>query len=46
MAAQTLMKAGREDEARKMLHEGIASAQRTGNQHASSEMEALLDELQ
>jgi cytochrome c-type biogenesis protein CcmH/NrfG len=46
MAAQTLMKAGREDEARKMLQDGIASAQRTGNQHASSEMEALLDELQ
>lgn len=45
MAAQTLMKAGREDEARKMLQDGIASAQRTGNQHARSEMEALLDEL-
>jgi predicted Zn-dependent protease len=46
MAAQTLMKSGREDEARKMLQDGIASSQRTGNQHARSEMEALLDELQ
>src|SRR4051794_29700651 len=43
MSAQTLMKAGREDEARKMLQEGIACATRTGNQHALSEMQALLD---
>ena len=45
MAAQTLMKAGREDEARKVLQDGISCATRTGNQHARSEMEALLDEL-
>ena len=45
MSAQTLMKAGREDEARKMLQDGIACAGRTRNQHALSEMQALLDEL-
>ncbi len=45
MAAQTLASAGRADEARKMLHQGIASAERTGNAHAKSEMEAMLEEL-
>ena len=45
MAAQTLAAAGRRDEARKMLNDGIASAQRTGNQHAQSEMEAMVAEL-
>jgi predicted Zn-dependent protease len=45
MSAQTLLKAGREDEARKMLQEGIACAVRVGNQHARSEMEGMLDEL-
>jgi predicted Zn-dependent protease len=45
MAAQTLVKAARSDEARKMLHDGIASARRTGNLHAMSEMEAMLGEL-
>ena len=45
MAAQTLAKAERTGEARKMLVEGIASASRTGNTHAQSEMTALLDEL-
>jgi predicted Zn-dependent protease len=45
MAAQTLVKAGRSDEAKKMLGDGIASAQRTGNGHALSEMEGLLAEL-
>jgi predicted Zn-dependent protease len=46
MAAQTLVKAGRTDEAKTRLGQGIASAQRTGNQHALSEMEALLMELE
>ena len=46
MAAQTLVKAGRTDAAKARLEQGIASAQRTGNQHARSEMEALLDELE
>ena len=45
MAAQTLAKAERTGEARKMLVEGIASASRTGNTHAQSEMTALLTEL-
>jgi predicted Zn-dependent protease len=45
MAAQTLVNANRTDEAKKMLVEGIASARRTGNQHAQSEMTAMLDEL-
>jgi predicted Zn-dependent protease len=45
MAAQTLAKAGRTDEARKMLSDGIVSASRTGNSHAQSEMEAMLAEL-
>ena len=46
MAAQTLVKVGRTDEARTRLDQGIASARRTGNQHALSEMEALLMELE
>jgi len=45
MAAQTLAAAGRKDEACTMLKDGIASAVRTGNQHAQSEMEAMLAEL-
>ncbi|MBT9331375.1 tetratricopeptide repeat protein [Paracidobacterium acidisoli] len=46
MAAQTLAKAGRNQEAKARLAEGIASARRTGNQHALSEMQAMLDELE
>jgi predicted Zn-dependent protease len=46
MAAQTLVKAGRTGEAKERLTQGIASAQRTGNQHARSEMEALLMEIE
>jgi predicted Zn-dependent protease len=45
MAAQTLARASRNDEAKKMLVDGIASAKRTGNAHAQSEMEAMLEEL-
>ncbi len=45
MAAQTLARAGRNDEAKTRLKEGIASAERTGNQHAKSEMSAMLEEL-
>ncbi|HUO26967.1 MAG TPA: tetratricopeptide repeat protein [Candidatus Aquilonibacter sp.] len=45
MAAQTLAKADRVAEARTMLSDGIASAKRTGNLHAQSEMEAMLIEL-
>src|SRR5271165_4170205 len=45
MAAQTLDRAGRADEAKKMLNDGIAAAKRTGNAHAMSEMEAMLQDL-
>lgn len=46
MAAQTLAKAGRIDEARNRLRGGIASAVRTGNAHAQREMQEMLDELE
>ena|SRR2546421_2223807 len=45
MSAQTLMRAGRSHEARQILQNGIARAQRTGNAHAQSEMQGMLDEL-
>ncbi len=46
MAAQTLAKADRTEEARKMLADGIASAKKTGNGHAQAEMEDMLAELE
>ncbi len=45
MSAQTLARLGRTDEALDRLHTGIAAANRTGNQHALAEMEALREEL-
>ena len=45
MAAQTLAKASRVDEAKRMLVDGISSARRTNNAHAQSEMTAMLEEL-
>jgi predicted Zn-dependent protease len=45
MAAQTLAKAERIPEAIARLKEGIVSAKQTGNTHAQSEMQAMLDEL-
>ena len=45
MAAQTLAKAERVPEAIEKLNQGIASARRTNNSHALSEMQAMLDEL-
>jgi tetratricopeptide (TPR) repeat protein len=45
MAAQTLARADRNDEARALLQQGIESARRTRNQHALAEMEGMLDEL-
>jgi len=45
MAAQTLAKEDRVPEAIDRLHAGIASARRTGNNHALSEMQGMLDEL-
>ena len=46
MAAQALAKAERKDEAKQWLQDGIAAAQRAGNRHAQSEMQAMLDELE
>ena len=45
MAAQTLAGGERVEEAKRMLVDGIACARRTGNQHAQSEMTAMLEEL-
>jgi predicted Zn-dependent protease len=45
MDAQTLAKADRSEEAKKMLADGIASAKKTGNGHAQAEMEGMLAEL-
>jgi predicted Zn-dependent protease len=45
MSAQTLAKLGRGEEALERLHSGIAAANRTGNQHALAEMEALREDL-
>jgi predicted Zn-dependent protease len=45
MSAQTLAKLGRTEDALDRLHNGIAAANRTGNQHALAEMEALRDDL-
>ena len=45
MAAQTLNRAERNEEAKAMLQQGIECARRTRNQHALAEMEAMLEEL-
>ncbi|MDE1177634.1 MAG: tetratricopeptide repeat protein [Edaphobacter sp.] len=45
MSAQTLAKLGRSDEAIERLKSGLEAAARTGNQHAASEMQGMLDEL-
>jgi tetratricopeptide (TPR) repeat protein len=45
MSAQELLKAGRTQEAQARLLTGIATAERTGNPHAASEMQAMLDDL-
>jgi predicted Zn-dependent protease len=45
MAAQSLARADRIAEAKNMLGDGIASAKRTGNAHAQSEMEGMLADL-
>jgi predicted Zn-dependent protease len=45
MAAQTLAKAGRTSEAIERLKGGVSCAARTGNRHALSEMQGMLDEL-
>jgi predicted Zn-dependent protease len=45
MAAQTMVKSDQRDDAIKMLQQGIAAAQRKGDSHAQSEMQAMLDEM-
>ncbi len=45
MSAQELIKLGRTAEARERLQAGLAACERTGNEHAASEMSAMLDEL-
>jgi predicted Zn-dependent protease len=45
MSAQTLAKLGRTEEALDRLRHGIAAANRTNNQHATNEMQAMLDDL-
>ncbi len=45
MAGQMLASADRREDAISYLQKGIAAAQRLGNRHAASEMEALLDEI-
>lgn len=45
MVAQTLAKAERAPEAIARLKDGISCAARTGNRHALSEMQGMLDEL-
>jgi len=45
MYAQTLASLGRTDAAKEQLRAGLASAARTGNAHAHSEMSDLLAQL-
>jgi Tfp pilus assembly protein PilF len=45
MSAQTLIRLGRTAEARSRLHTGLSVAQQTGNTHAGSELQAMLDDL-
>jgi predicted Zn-dependent protease len=46
MYAQTLAQHNRPDEAKALLNRGIAAASRQSNQHARSEMEGLLAQLE
>lgn len=45
MSAQQLLKAGRNDDAKSRLEAGLGACERTGNAHAASEMQAMLDDL-
>ena len=45
MAAQTLVSAGRTQDAMTRLKDGIGSATKAGNTHAISEMQSMLDDL-
>jgi Flp pilus assembly protein TadD len=46
MLGQTLIRLGREGEAKDALRQGVTAARQTGNAHALSELEALLDSLE
>jgi predicted Zn-dependent protease len=46
MSAQTLAGAGRMREAIERLKAGVLCAQRSGNSHAASEMQTMLDDLE
>jgi len=46
MAGQMLAAAERLEEARDYLQQGVTAAQKAGNAHARSEMQALLDEIE
>lgn len=45
MGGQLLLNLRRDEEARRWFDKGIAAARRTGNQHAESEMQEVLDTL-
>jgi predicted Zn-dependent protease len=45
MSAQELLKGGNTEAARTRLLAGLLAADRTGNTHAASEMQAMLDDL-
>ncbi len=45
MSAQTLVRMGRVEEARERLQAGLAACERTGNAHAASEMQEMLNGL-
>lgn len=45
MSAQLLLKTGRQAEAQTRLTDGLRVARQTGNAHAASEMQAMLDDL-
>ena len=45
MSAQPLLQLGRTEDALARIHEGISAANRTGNQHALAEMEAMREDL-
>lgn len=45
MSAQQLLKDGRTSDGEERLKAGLAACERTGNTHAASEMQAMLDDL-
>lgn len=45
MSAQLLLRLGRLEEAKARLQAGLAACERTGNAHAASEMQAMLDDI-